>query len=47
VLLLDAGRAVAVGTPDEVLEADRLSRVYGTPVHVEHNPALDRLVVLT
>jgi iron complex transport system ATP-binding protein len=34
VLLLDRGRAAATGTPDEVLRADTLSRVYGCPVEV-------------
>lgn len=47
VLLLADGRPVARGRPDKVLTGERLSRVYGTPVHVEHNATLDRLVVLT
>ena len=29
------------------MTGERLSAVYGTPVHVEHHAALDRLVVLT
>lgn len=32
--LLDRGELVALGTPGEVLEAERLGRVYGHPVHV-------------
>ena len=47
VALLDQGAAVAVGAPDAVLNAERLSRVYGTRVHVESHPRLSRLVVYT
>jgi len=47
VLILQAGRAVACGAPDEVFASELLSRVYDTPVYVEHNTVLDRLVVLT
>ena len=47
VLLLDGGRAVACGTPGDVLESERLSTVYGTPVFVGYHRALDRRVVLT
>ncbi|MES2307147.1 MAG: ABC transporter ATP-binding protein [Gemmatimonadota bacterium] len=36
VLLLDGGRAVAEGTPRDVLRADRLSMLFGWPVAVEH-----------
>jgi len=46
-LLLAAGRQVAYGAPDQATDADTLSRVYGTPVYVEHHAALDRLVVFT
>jgi iron complex transport system ATP-binding protein len=46
-LLLEGGRTVAYGYPAAVLEPARLSRVYGTPVHVEHHPVLDRLVVMS
>jgi len=45
-MLLHAGRAIACGPPDEVAGSELLSRIYDTPVHVEHNTALDRLVVL-
>jgi iron complex transport system ATP-binding protein len=34
VLLLDQGRAAAAGTPDNVLQPQTLSRVYGCPVEV-------------
>ena len=47
VLLLDAGRAVAAGPPEEIFTAQRLSRVYRTPVAVERHRELDRLVVHT
>ena len=47
VALLDGGSVVADGTPDSVLTAERLSRVYATPVRVENHPRLARLVVYT
>jgi len=34
IALLDGGRLVAVGAPDDVLTAERLGAVYGTPVEV-------------
>lgn len=46
IVLLDGGRVVAAGPPESVMTADRLSTVYGTPVHVEHHAALKRLVVI-
>ena len=46
-LLLCNGRAAAHGTPREVMTSETLSDVYRTPVHVEHNAHLDRLVALT
>ena len=46
IVLLDHGRVVASGRPEAVLAADRLSDVYGAPVHVEHHAALGRLVVI-
>ncbi|MGQ0701745.1 MAG: ABC transporter ATP-binding protein [Gemmatimonadales bacterium] len=33
-LLLDAGRTAAVGTPSEVMEAERLSRIFRWPVTI-------------
>ncbi|MEM6639445.1 MAG: heme ABC transporter ATP-binding protein [Pseudomonadota bacterium] len=47
IVLLAGGRVVASGTPETVMTAERLTRVYGTPVHVEHNETLGRLTVLT
>ena len=47
VALLDGGAIVAAGAPDAVLTAERLSRVYATPVRVENHPRLERLVVYT
>jgi len=47
VLLLAQGRTEAIGPPEAVMTTQRLTRVYGTPVHVEHHPRLDRLVVLS
>ncbi|MHA7815336.1 MAG: heme ABC transporter ATP-binding protein [Pseudohaliea sp.] len=46
IVLLDGGQVIAAGAPDSVMTAGRLSAVYGTPVHVEHHAALDRLVVI-
>jgi len=46
IVLLDGGEVVACGTPESVMTADRLSAVYGTPVHVEQHAALERLVVI-
>jgi len=46
VLLLESGRIAGVGTPDAVMTPERLSAVYGAPVHVEYLPALNRLVVI-
>ena len=46
IVLLDGGQVVAVGAPASVMTAERLSAVYGTPVHVEHHSALERLVVI-
>jgi iron complex transport system ATP-binding protein len=39
VALLAGGELRAVGTPDEVLTAERLERVFDTPVEVGENPA--------
>lgn len=46
IVLLERGRIAASGPPAEVMTPETLSRVYGTPVHVEYNAGLDRLVVL-
>jgi iron complex transport system ATP-binding protein len=45
-LLLAAGKIVAQGTPDEVLTAEIIERVYGTHVWVGRHPILDRPLVL-
>ena len=47
VALLHGGSMIANGAPDSVLTAERLSRVYATPVRVENHPHLERLVVYT
>lgn len=47
IALLQDGRIVSVGTPEEVLDNQRLSDVYRTAVRVEHHQDLDRLVVYT
>jgi len=42
VLLLDAGRCLRQGTADKVFDPELLSRVFRTPVAVDHNPASGR-----
>ncbi len=46
VALLAGGELIALGAPEDVLQADRLSAVYRTPIHVEQHEALRRLVVI-
>lgn len=46
IVLLDGGQVVAAGPPESVMTTEQLSAVYGTRVHVEHHPALKRLVVI-
>ena len=41
-LLLESGRCICSGKPEEVLKSDLLSRVFRTPVEVDHNPASGR-----
>lgn len=43
--ILSGGRLVASGPPEAVLEDQRLSTVYGTPVVVERHDKLQRLVI--
>ena len=42
VLLLDAGRCLRQGAADKVFDPELLSRVFRTPVAVDHNPASGR-----
>ncbi|UYN83200.1 MAG: heme ABC transporter ATP-binding protein [Microcella sp.] len=46
IALLDAGRLDCVGTPAEVMTADRVGRVYGLDVQIHRLGASDRPVVL-
>ncbi|QEL21043.1 ABC transporter ATP-binding protein [Limnoglobus roseus] len=46
VVLLAAGRVVAVGTPDEVLKADALSAAYGTQLAVSRHPEFGTPLVM-
>ena len=46
VLVLERGRAAAVGTPAEVFRPDLLARVFDAPVHVERHPLTGLPVVL-
>ncbi|HEV2492744.1 MAG TPA: ABC transporter ATP-binding protein [Terriglobia bacterium] len=41
-LLLDGGRCLCQGTPEQVLESSALSRVFRTPVVVDRNPSSGR-----
>lgn len=41
-LLLNAGRAVACGTPDQVMTAEHLSNVYRTPLRLVRHPLTGR-----
>ena len=42
ILLLDAGRLVRQGAPDDVMEATELSRVFHTRVAIDRNPSSGR-----
>lgn len=46
IALLDHGRLDAVGTPAEVMTADRVGRVYGLDVQIHRLGASDRPIVL-
>ncbi|MFN4001035.1 heme ABC transporter ATP-binding protein [Microcella sp.] len=46
IALLDHGRIDAVGTPAEVMTADRVGRVYGLDVQIHRLGASDRPIVL-
>lgn len=45
-LLLDKGRIAALGTPWEVLQAERIERVFGVRVQVQQHPAGDRPLII-
>ena len=47
VVLLQSGRIVDIGAPEDVLTSCALSRVYKTKVLVEHHKMLNRLVIHT
>jgi len=42
VILLDRGRSIAQGTPEQVFEPELLRRVFHTPVIVDRNPSSGR-----
>jgi iron complex transport system ATP-binding protein len=46
VCLIDRARAVAAGTPAEVLQPEMLSSVYETPLEVLHHPMSHRPVIV-
>ncbi|WP_045074996.1 heme ABC transporter ATP-binding protein [Psychromicrobium lacuslunae] len=45
-VLLDHGRVVAAGAPEQVCDAEVLSRIYRSPMDVFRHPGTGRLVVL-
>jgi iron complex transport system ATP-binding protein len=46
ICLLDGGRLVAVGKPEQVLTADRVSAIYGADMVVERHPRTGSVVLL-
>jgi len=44
-ILMNHGKVIAEGAPEVVLDPNRLSDVYQTPIKVERNDLLDRLLV--
>lgn len=46
VILVNDGEIDTEGPPEQVLTSERLSRVYGAPIHAELHPVLARLVVI-
>jgi len=44
-ILMNHGEVIAEGAPEVVLDPNRLSDVYQTPIKVERNDLLDRLLV--
>ena len=47
ILLLDGGRQVAVGSPQEVLQADVIQAVYGMPISIIPHPHMSCPLVVT
>jgi iron complex transport system ATP-binding protein len=47
VVLMRYGQIVKAGSPQQVLDETLLSDVYLTPIRVEHNTQLNRMVVHT
>lgn len=46
IALINHGELAALGSVPEVLTSERLSEVYGTPIHVEQHAQLKRTVVI-
>ena len=46
IVLLQQGRVVCVGSPEQVCTAQRLSEVYGYPIEVLKHPVTGRLLIL-
>ena len=47
ILLLDGGRKVAVGSPNEVLQAEAIQALYGMPISVMTHPHISCPLVVT
>ena len=45
--MLDRGRVAALGTPWEVLQAERIQQVFGVEVEVARHPRLDCPLIIT
>lgn len=45
IVLLEQGRVIAGGSPNECLTSARLTSLYNTPIQVEWHTALDRMVI--
>ena len=46
IVLLQQGRVVCVGSPEQVCTAQRLSEVYGYPIEILKHPVTGRLLIL-
>jgi iron complex transport system ATP-binding protein len=41
-ILMERGRCLAMGTPEQVLRPELLSRVFRTPILIDRNPSSGR-----
>lgn len=47
VLLINDGNLIEKGTPEDVMQTELLTQVYGTHIEVEYSQKMDRLVIYT